>query len=278
MDFQEIDRYLALVAAAEAGPPRQVAAGETLRVGLDLGTCLTVLTVLSMDGEPLVCCMERSNALKDGVVVDYFAACQTVRRLKEHAEQKLGVELMECAIAMPPGTEETDGRTHCYVASSSGLEVTALVDEPSAANRLLRLENGAVVDIGGGTTGISVLHNGQVVHVGDEPTGGTHLSLVLAGNRQISFEEAERYKLDAAHHGDVLAVTAPVIEKMAQIVLDEIRGYDVRELCLVGGTCCLTGMENIFRKYTGLAVFKPENPLLVTPVGIALCHREEKGR
>ena len=276
MDFQRIDRYVASVAACQNTPLRLPKAGERLHVGLDLGTCFTVLVVLGEDLEPLACEMERSNALKDGVVVDYIQACEVVRRLKKRAEEKLGVELLECAIAMPPGTESTNGRTHSYVASSAGLEVSAIVDEPTAANLLLRMEEGAVVDIGGGTTGISVLEQGRVIHLGDEPTGGTHLSLVIAGARKISLEDAEAYKMEPANQAEVLRLTTPVIEKMGRIVLDEVRSFPVRETCLVGGTCCLQGMETIFARYTGLDVFKPENPLLITPIGIALACRNEK--
>lgn len=54
----------------------------------------------------------------------------------------------------------------------AGFELTALLDEPTAANTIVGLQNGAIVDIGGGTTGISILKDGQVVKCIDEPTGG----------------------------------------------------------------------------------------------------------
>jgi len=276
MNLQAVNGYVAQVAACMAETPRQARWGERLYVGLDLGTCFTVLVVLGEDLQPLACEMERSDALKDGVVVDYAKACDVVRRLKRAAERKLGAELTECVIAMPPGTEHTDGRTHSYVASSSGMDVAAVVDEPSAANLLLRLADGAVVDMGGGTTGISVIEQGRVVHSGDQPTGGIHLTLVIAGGQRISVEEAEAFKLDPGNQKEVLGITTPVIEKMARIVLDECAGYQVRQLCLAGGTCCLNGVEDVFRNYTGLAVFKPDNPLLITPIGIAMAHQGQK--
>ena len=77
---------------------------------------------------------------------------------------------------------------------AAGLECTGLVDEPTAANALLGIENGAIVDVGGGTTGIAVVENGRVVYTADEPTGGTHFTLVIAGAKDISFEDAEDYK------------------------------------------------------------------------------------
>lgn len=272
MDFSGIDQFVSEVERCMTVTPRKAAEDETLKVGLDLGTCFTVIVVLDGQDRPLVCEMERSNALKDGVVVDYHAACETVKRLKNRAEEKLGRELTECTIAMPPGTEQTDSRTHRYVAQAAGLEVTGIIDEPSAANLLLGLENGAVVDIGGGTTGISVIKGGRVVFVADQPTGGTHLTLVISGNRHISFDEAEAYKLDPANRMEVLHLTTPVIEKMGQIILDEIQGYQPETLCLVGGTCCLEGLDRVIERYTGIPVIQPANALLITPVGIALAH------
>ena len=123
---------------------------------------------------------------------------------------------------------------------------------------------------GGGTTGIALLQDGKVVYVADEPTGGTHVSLVLAGNYDIPFDEAEDLKKDASRHKELLPVVRPVIEKMAAIVKKHIQGRKVSALYLVGGTCCLADMESIIQKDTGVPTFKPANPFLVTPLGIAL--------
>ena len=38
---------------------------------------------------------------------------------------------------------------------------------------------------------------------------------------------------------------------------------------LVGGTCCLAGIEDIIEKRTGIPTYKPDNPMFVTPLGIA---------
>ncbi len=120
------------------------------------------------------------------MVVDYVGACDIARRLKEQIEGELGVELEECAVAIPPETEALDGGVVKNVAESTGLECTAVFDEPTAANLLIGTTDGAVVDIGGGTTGISVFKDGKVVECIDESTGGTHFSLVLAGRRSTS--------------------------------------------------------------------------------------------
>ena len=153
---------------------------------------------------------------------------------------------------------------------ASGLTVTSILDEPTAANAVLGVDNGVIVDIGGGTTGLSVLEDGKVVYVADEPTGGTHLSLVLAGNDGVSFEEAEEIKKDASRQKEILPVVKPVLEKMASIINRHIAGRDVDVVYLVGGTCCLKDMEKVIAKETGKSVCKPANPFLVTPLGIAL--------
>ena len=138
------------------------------------------------------------------------------------------------------------------------------------------MTNGAVVDIGGGTTGISVLKDGKVVYIADEPTGGTHFSLVISGAYGKTFEEAELYKRDEKNHRELIPVLQPVIEKVSSIITQHIRDYDVQELSLVGGTCCLTGIESIIEKRTGVFTHKPKNPMFVTPLGIALSCRQEE--
>ena len=152
----------------------------------------------------------------------------------------------------------------------AGFEVTEILDEPSAANAIYQIENGVVVDIGGGTTGLAMLKDGVVVQTEDEPTGGTHLSLVLAGNYHISFAEAEAIKQDYARHREILPVVRPVLEKMACIVKRYVSQSDVDTIYLCGGTCCLTGIEQVFEKVTGIHTVKPANPFLVTPTGIAM--------
>ena len=126
------------------------------------------------------------------------------------------------------------------------------------------------MDVGGGTTGLAMLKEGKVVQVEDEPTGGTHLSLVLAGNYHISFAEAEAIKQDYSRHKEILPVLKAVIEKIASIINRYVRGKDIDTIYLCGGTCCLTGIEAIIEKETGIRTVKPENPFLVTPAGIAM--------
>ncbi|MEG1602616.1 MAG: ethanolamine utilization protein EutJ [Cloacibacillus sp.] len=267
MDLSRVNGYMARVAASERETFSPV--GEKLKVGLDLGTAYIVLVVLDAENNPVACEKEAADVLKDGVVVDYHGALEIVRRLKAKLEARLGKELANCAIAMPAGTESS-ARTHQYIAEGAGFEVTRILDEPTAANSVYQIENGVVVDIGGGTTGLALFKDGAVTRIYDEPTGGTHLSLVIAGNYHIKFPEAEAIKQDYARHAEILPIVRPVIEKMATIVDRNIDKSEADTIYLCGGTSCLSGIEEIFKKVTGIETVKPEDPLLVTPAGIAM--------
>lgn len=237
--------------------------------GVDLGTACVVVSVLDEDLRPVAGYYRYADVVRDGMVVDYIGAIRIVREMKEELEKKLGTELVYAAAAIPPGTDALDSGAIKNVVQGAGFEITALPDEPTAANAVLNIRNGAVVDIGGGTTGISVLKDGKVVYVADEPTGGTHFSLVISGAYQLSFEEADAYKRDRKNHRELLPVLKPVIEKVSAIISRHIEGRDVDGIYLVGGTCCLTGIEEIIEKKTGIPTYKPANPMFVTPLGIA---------
>ena len=249
--------------------------GESLKVGLDLGTASVVLVVLGEGYRPLAAAREFAQVVKDGLVVDFNQARLITAALKRRLEDVLGTELAETAIAVPPGTGSRDVATHTYVASAAGLEVTGVMDEPSAANLVLGLQNGAIADIGGGTTGVSVLRDGKVIHTFDEPTGGIHVSLVLAGHNRISFEEAEALKLDPAKSRENLPVIAPVLQKMGTIIAKGISGYECEQIVLVGGTSATAGIDRIIGMETGKNVSVSPVPILVTPVGIALSFGKE---
>ncbi|MFR3729631.1 ethanolamine utilization protein EutJ [Lacrimispora sp.] len=244
--------------------------------GVDLGTACVVLAVLDENYKPVAGAYRYADVVRDGMVVDYIGAIRIVRELKAELEEKLDTELIYAAAAIPPGTDALDGGAIKNVVQGAGFEITALLDEPTAANAVLKIENGAVVDIGGGTTGISILKDGKVVYVADEPTGGTHFSLVVSGAYNMSFPEAEVYKRKEENHKELLPVLKPVVEKVASIISRHIIGHDVDEIYLVGGTCCLTGIEGIIEKQTGIRTRKPANPMFVTPLGIAFsCTQEE---
>ena len=243
--------------------------------GVDLGTACVVLAVLDENYRPAAGAYRYADVVRDGMVVDYIGAVNLVREMKRELEEKLGTELTFAAAAIPPGTETIDSGAVKNVVQAAGFELTNLLDEPTAANEVLKMQNGAVVDIGGGTTGISILVDGKVDYVEDEPTGGTHFSLVISGAYKLPFAEADQYKRNPKNHKELLPVLKPVIEKISSIITRHVTGYDVKEISLVGGTACLAGIEEIIEKRTGIYTHKPKNPLFVTPLGIALSCTQE---
>ena len=82
--------------------------------------------------------------------------------------------------------------------------------------------------------------------------------------------EAEAIKQDYARHKEILPVVRPTIEKMATIVKKYVDPSQIDTIYLCGGTTCLTGIETVFEKVTGIRTIKPANPFLVTPAGIAM--------
>jgi ethanolamine utilization protein EutJ len=264
-----LDRLLAAAESAVANGAAAPAAGP-LRVGVDLGTANTVVFAVGPDGSPVAGAYEFAQVVRDGLVVDFAGACALLRRLKGRVEERLGVALTSAATAYPPGVPITEVRATRYVLEAAGLECSALVDEPTAANAVLGVRDGAVVDIGGGTTGIAVIADGQVVHTADEPTGGTHFSLVIAGAHKISFEEAEERKCDPAEQPMLLPLVRPVMEKIATIVAGQVAGRHVEALYLVGGTSAFPGIADVIAEHTGIPASVPVHPLFVTPLGVAL--------
>lgn len=269
MDFTNSDKLIAELEEVMKNP-KKVKAGEELLVGVDLGTAYIVLVVLDKSKKPVACEMEFAQVVRDGLVVDYLGATNIVRKLKEKTEEKIGAELTKAAIAVPPKTGERDSKTHRYVVEGAGMEVTNILDEPTAANMVLNIKNGVIVDIGGGTTGLSIIEDNEVVYIADEATGGTHLTLVISGAYKIKFEEAEKLKTSLDKQKEVFPIVIPVVQKMGSIVNQHIQNHAVDELYLVGGTSCLQGIEKIIEKETKIKTTKPKNPFLVTPLGIAM--------
>lgn len=241
----------------------------TLRTGVDLGTANIVLAVIDENNTPIAGATAVSKAVKDGIVVDFVGAIQTVKKLKAELEEMLDTTLEVAATAVPPGIIEGNVKCIANVVEGAGFEVTNVVDEPTAAATFLGITDGAVVDVGGGTTGISILKDGKVIFTADEPTGGTHMSLVLAGYYGITLEEAEDIKKDISKEKEIYPIVKPVVQKMATIVKKFLKGYDVDKIYVVGGACTFSEFEETFEKEIGITTIKYEHTLFVTPLGIA---------
>lgn len=239
-------------------------------VGVDLGTANIVITILDKNGNPVAGATQRSRVVRDGIVVDFMGAISIVKKLKQDLEEKLGIEITEGCTAIPPGVEQGSVKAIVNVIESAGIDILKVIDEPTAASYVLGITDGVVVDLGGGTTGISILEKGKVVFVADEPTGGTHMTLVLAGSYGVDFETAEDIKTDKKKEKEVFTQITPVLEKMASIVKKYIKGYKVKDVFLVGGACSFADSEKIFEKELELNIYKPYMPIYITPIGIAL--------
>lgn len=251
---------------------RQVrpASNGSMCVGVDLGTAYTVLVVLDEAGHPLAGEYQFAQVVRDGLVVDFTGAVDLLRGMKQRLEAHLGRYLTHATSGFPPGVPRAEVRATANVLEAAGFECRGLIDEPSAANNVLGLQNGVIVDIGGGTTGIAIIEEGQVVYTADEATGGTHFSLVIAGANDISFEEAEALKIDTAQQSRLFPVVRPVMEKVGTIVERHIRDTGAESIVLVGGTPLFPGIAPVIEEITGLPTTVPEHPLFVTPLGIAM--------
>lgn len=255
--------------------PKRMKSHRKLKVGVDLGTANIVLSVLTEENEPIAGAISQASVVRDGLVIDYVGAVDIVKKLKAKVENQLGVTLTTAAGAVPPGTIGGNKKVIQNVLESAMLDVTNIIDEPTAASSVLNIKEGAVVDVGGGTTGISILKNGEVIYTADEPTGGMHMTLALAGYLGVSFEEAEKIKKDKTREDEVFAIIQPVVEKMASISKRHVEDFHIDTIYVVGGSSSFTRFTQVLETHTGIVSLRPEQPLFLTPLGIAMHSLED---
>ena len=255
---------------SETAAPLGIDPARKLRVGVDLGTAYLVLVVLDEDGAPVAGEWQFAQVVRDGLVVDFIRATDLLRDMKRRVERRLGRTLTHAASGYPPGVPPIEARAKAHVIEAAGMDCTGSIDEPTAANNVLRLRQGAIVDVGGGTTGIAVVRDGRVVYTADEPTGGTHFSLVIAGSLDISFEDAEELKVTSSEQPRLLPLVRPVMEKVASIIVRHVKEWQVESVTMVGGCSSFLGMADVVQAYTGIPTRVPPHPMLVTPLGMAL--------
>ncbi len=275
--LSEAARALQSTGSAASAPD---AADKPILCGVDIGTSSVVLLVVDAEsGMPLAGAYERAAVVRDGLVVDYQEAVNIAGRLKQKTEDILNRNIQYAATGFPPRVSRRDAESKAHAVEAAGFTVTNLVDEPTAANSVLQIRDGAIVDVGAGTTGIAVFQDGRKVYEADEPTGGTHMSLVIAGARGIEYEEAERLKLEPELQGELFPLISPVMEKIASIVKYHVSSYAVSRLYLVGGGSAFPGTDGVIQRNTGIPTSLSPHPLWVTPLGIALnCIIEGTGR
>ncbi|OPX41647.1 MAG: ethanolamine utilization protein EutJ [Thermoplasmata archaeon] len=251
---------------------------EKLFAGVDIGTYKTIAIVVDEKGKPRAANMRRAEIVRSGLIVDYVGALRLVRELMEEIREHCSKPIEKGATSYPPQTESGNIDTTKYILEGAEMDVLRILDEPSAANLVLGIKDGAIVDVGGGTTGVAVIENGQVVRTSDEATGGVHLSLVLAGHLRVSLEEAEKIKADRNMNNSVLPVVRPVIDKISDIIESSLKDFrGMKRVCMVGGTCELDGLTGIVGSNLRLEAFQPEEPQVITPLGIALSCLDANG-
>lgn len=272
----ELDEILSEAEVVLNGSPAREYRGR-VHVGVDLGTAYTVLAVLDADYRPLAGRYRFAQVVRDGLVVDFLGAIKLLRQLRIEVEEQLGFPLKTAATSYPPGVPMAEVKATRNVVIAAGMDCTSFVDEPTAANALLQVSDGAVVDVGGGTTGIAIVREGQVIYTADEPTGGTHFSLVIAGALDVTFEQAEEIKINPAEQPRLFPIILPVMQKVGTIVARHIKPYNVETIYMVGGTSCFIGIGPVVEEITGVKTVIPSRPLFVTPLGIAMYDTGEPG-
>lgn len=206
----------------------------SLRFGVDLGTATIVVTAVDNDFRPIYWNFLPCEAVRDGVVVQFSEAVAAVRALASEAALALGVEVLEAASAFPPGVAEAEARACRYVLENAGVTCRRLVDEISAAQALLQISDGAMVDVGGGSTGVGVVVNSELMSLTDAPGGGHHLDLIVARALRIPIREAERRK--RAGEPGLSTILRPGVERIANSIGKQIAPRTVETVHLVGGT------------------------------------------
>lgn len=249
--------------SSDEPPPR-------LHVGVDLGTAYTVVVVLDEHLQPLAGEYRFAQVVRDGLVVDFHGAISLLQELKARLESRLGCALTSAATTYPPGVPAGEVQATRYVVEAAGFVCEQTIDEPTAANAVLQVKNGAVVDVGGGTTGIAIFREGEVIYTADEPTGGTHFSLVIAGALDLEFEAAEALKKDNRQHQRLFPLVRPVMEKVGTIISRHVAAQAVDTIYLVGGSACFSGIDRVVQEVTGIKTVIPDQPLFVTPLGVAM--------
>ena len=245
-----------------------VCSSDALSFGVDLGTATIVLTAVDAQGRPVYWDSLPCQAVRDGVVVNFADAVTAVKQLKEAAMSALGRDIAEAATAFPPGVPQAEARACRYVLENAGITCRHLVDEVTAAQALLRLNDGVIVDVGGGSTGVGIVSGGVIIALDDEPGGGHHLDLILAGALGIPVEEAEKRKRKGEQ--DYSHILRPGIERIASSIIRQIGDHTVQSIHLVGGAVRVPHADSIVARFSGIPTTAYPHSELVTPFGIAM--------
>jgi ethanolamine utilization protein EutJ len=266
MRIRDVDAFLE--EAAQRLRARAETWSDPLSFGIDLGTATIVITAVDADKRPIYWDFLRCEAVRDGVVVKFAEAVAAVRSLARDAVEAVGREIEDAASAYPPGVPEAEARACRYVLENAGVACRSLVDEVSAAQALLQLRDGAIVDVGGGSTGVGVVEDGELVSLSDRPGGGLHLDLILAGALRLTIEDAERRKREGGR--EISSLLRPGFERIADSIGRQVASRRVERIHLVGGAVRVPEAPDVVARYLGIPTVGYPHSELVTPFGIAM--------
>jgi ethanolamine utilization protein EutJ len=238
-----------------------------LRFGIDLGTATIVLTAVDGDGSPVYLDWTAERAVRDGVIVDFHAAVSAVHLLKSRAEEALELSIDAAATAFPPGVGSVESRACAFVLERNDIACRSLVDEVSAAQALLGIDHGIIVDVGGGSTGVGIIEDGNLVSLSDMAGGGHHLDLILAGALDIAIEEAEALKRQDG--GKYLEILRPGLERIGESIRRQVNDSWCGDVHLVGDALAISGAGAIIERYLDWPVVEYPHAMLITPFGIS---------
>lgn len=267
---QRLNRFARLVRTGECDTPN-----GPLRLSVDLGTANVVLSVVDGEDQPVAGALRESTVVRDGIVVDWLGAVTIVRELKQELEHRVGAEFRRAAITTPPGINEATIKVFRNVIEAGDMNTDEVVDEPVAAATALGIDVGTIIDIGHGTTGVSVLRDGRVELSVDEPTGGHHMTLVIAGALGMDYNAAEAFKRAPDNSRVAGQLVRPTLEKMATIAADALAGHDPGDIVLVGGASSLPNAPEVFADILSRPVIRSTEPLFPTPLGAAMRRNRE---
>jgi len=120
----------------------------------------------------------------------------------------------------------------------------------------------ALVNIGASMTNINILENGITAFTRDLQSGGNNISEEIQKNLQVSFAEAEKYKLgilgDNFTKDDVVPHVLTGLEMLCREIgnlfdiFHKTSDYKISKIYLSGGTCRMENIDELVEKYTGI--------------------------
>ena len=174
------------------------------------------------------------------------------------------------------------------VAEAAGLRALALTVESFAMLAALEIMRQGdkdpaltptlgVIDIGAHLLSLHVVRSESVIYSREQQFGGIALTRAIVRQYGLSTAEAEAMKRTATHpddyHGKVLQpfLDDAVLEvsRALQFYQDAVRGVDIDQLILIGGSAVIPGLAEVIAASTGITT-RVANPFANMPMASAV--------